>query len=178
MAKKLSAALLVHRLREGVLEVLVVHPGGPFWAKKDHGAWSIPKGEYEEDEQPSDAARREFSEEVGVPVPDGTLLLLGEIKQSSGKVITTFAVRGDVDLHNFKSNSFEMEWPRGSGEVKSFPEVDRAEWFTTAEARVRLLKGHISFLDRLVDELRAEGQEFTEGENPGTADPGAQPSLF
>jgi predicted NUDIX family NTP pyrophosphohydrolase len=149
---KTSAALLLFRRTEG-LEVLIAHMGGPFWARKDAGAWSIPKGEHTADEEPLDAARREFAEEMGSPAPDGEVISLGSVKQSGGKVVTTFAVEGDFDLAGFKSNTFEMEWPRGSGRMQEFPEVDRAEWVTVDVAREKLVKGQIPVLDALLAHL-------------------------
>jgi predicted NUDIX family NTP pyrophosphohydrolase len=149
---KLSAALLLHRADTTAdTEVLLVHPGGPFWAGKDDGAWSIPKGEYVDGEDPLEVAHREFGEEVGVDVPLGEVVELGTVKQPSGKLITAYALRGDVALDGFHSNTFEMEWPRGSGRMAEFPEVDRAEWFDLATARVKLIKGQRPFLDRLVE---------------------------
>ena len=146
---KLSAGVLLYRVVEGVVEVLIVHPGGPFWARKDDGAWSIPKGEYELGEPPWDAARREFAEELGSEVPDGPRTDLGEVRQS-GKVVTAFAVRGDLDVGEIRSNTFELEWPRGSGRIQVFPEVDRAAWLSVAAARLKLLKGQQPLLDRLL----------------------------
>jgi len=162
---KLSAGLLLHRVRGPGLppEVLLVHPGGPFWARRDAGAWSIPKGEYEEAEQPLAAARREFEEELGLPVPAGDLSELGAIEQPSGKVVTAFTLRADLDLAGFRSNTFDLEWPRGSGTIHAFPEVDRAAWFDLAQARTRLLKGQVGFLDRLADFLAAAGETIAEG---------------
>ncbi|MCQ4361166.1 NUDIX domain-containing protein [Mycobacterium gordonae] len=147
---KLSAGLLLYRARAGVVEVLLAHPGGPFWARKDDGAWSIPKGEYDEGDDPWAAARREFAEELGLPVPDGPRLDFGPVKQPSGKVVTAFAVGGDLDITDASSNTFEMEWPRGSGRMREFPEVDRVGWFAVAQARAKLLKGQRVFLDRLM----------------------------
>ncbi|TDV43583.1 NUDIX domain-containing protein [Actinophytocola oryzae] len=148
---KTSAALLLFR-RRPTLEVLIAHMGGPFWARKDNGAWSIPKGEYT-DEEPLAAARREFAEEMGSPAPDGTPIPLGSVRQSGGKVVTTFAVEGDFDLDEFRSNTFELEWPRGSGRMQQFPEVDRAEWVTVEVARDKLVKGQLPVLDALRDHL-------------------------
>lgn len=150
---KTSAALLLFRHRDG-LEVLIAHMGGPFWAKKDNHAWSIPKGEYT-DEDPLAAARREFEEEIGGPPPEGDVIALGAVKQSGGKVVTTFAVEGDFDLAGFHSNTFVLEWPRGSGTMREFPEVDRAEWLPVATAREKLVKGQVPVLDALVDHLSA-----------------------
>ena len=147
---KLSAGLLLYRMRDGVVEVLIAHPGGPFWARKDDGAWSIPKGEYAQDEDPWTAARREFTEELGSAPPAGPRIDLAPVRQSGGKVVTAFAVPGDFDPADAHSNTFELEWPRGSGQLREFPEVDRVEWFPVALARGKLLKGHRPFLDRLM----------------------------
>jgi len=145
-----SAGLLLHRTTsDGTIEVLLVHPGGPFWARKDAGAWSIPKGEVDSDEDPLACARREFAEELGVPVPDGPAVLLGEVRQKAGKLVTAWAVEGDLDPTSVMSNTFEMEWPRGSGRLRDFPEVDRAEWFDLEEAAVRILDGQRPLLDAL-----------------------------
>jgi len=147
---KLSAGVLLYRTRDGVVEVLIAHPGGPFWARKDNGAWSIPKGEYAESEDSWTAAQREFFEELGLSAPAGTRLDLGQLKQSGGKVVTAFAVCGDLDVTEALSNTFELEWPKGSGKFREFPEVDRVGWFSVAQARVKLLKGQLGFLDRLM----------------------------
>ncbi len=130
--------------------------GGPFWARKDAGAWSIPKGEYDGEEVPLDAARREFAEEMGAPAPDGEWVALGEVRQSNGKVVTAFAVRGDFDTTRMVSNTFAMEWPRGSGQEAEFPEIDRAEWCDLTTARTRLVKGQRPLLDRLLELLRSQ----------------------
>jgi predicted NUDIX family NTP pyrophosphohydrolase len=147
---KLSAGVLVYRARDGVVEVLIAHPGGPFWARKDDGAWSIPKGEYADGEDPWAAAQREFFEELALPVPGGPRIDFGALKQPSGKVVTAFAVEGDLDVTDARSNTFQIEWPRGSGKVREFPEVDRVGWFAVAQARTKLLKGQLPFLDRLM----------------------------
>jgi len=147
---RLSAGVLLYRTRDGVVEVLLAHPGGPFWARKDDGAWSIPKGEYTDGEDPWAAARREFFEELTLPVPDGTRIELGSLKQPGGKVVNAFAVQGDLDVTDARSNTFEMEWPKGSDTMREFPEVDRVGWFTVAQARTKLLKGQRTFLDRLM----------------------------
>ena len=147
---KLSAGLLLYRVRDGIVEVLIGHPGGPFWARKDDGAWSIPKGEYTDGEDPWAAAQREFEEEIGLPAPAGPRIEFPPLKQPSGKVITAFAVRGDLDLTDAHSNTFELEWPKGSGRIQAFPEVDRVGWFSVAQAKTKLLKGHRPFLDRLM----------------------------
>ncbi|HVY94082.1 MAG TPA: NUDIX domain-containing protein [Bryobacteraceae bacterium] len=147
--KKLSAGLLMFRKRDGI-EVFLVHPGGPFWAKKDEGAWSIPKGEYESGDDPLAAAFREFEEETGFrPEPKGELLALGEVRQPGGKLVTAWAFEGDCDEASIRSNTFSMEWPRGSGRMREFPEIDRAGWFGIEAARKKILKGQIGLLDRL-----------------------------
>ncbi|WP_205875334.1 NUDIX domain-containing protein [Mycobacterium camsae] len=147
---KLSAGLLLYRTRAGVVEVLIAHPGGPFWARKDEGAWSIPKGEHATGDDPWAAAQREFAEELGLPVPAGPRLEIGSVKQPSGKVVTVFAVDADLDISDARSNTFEIEWPRGSGRMREFPEVDRVDWLPVALARDKLLKGQRVFLDRLM----------------------------
>ena len=147
---KFSAGLLPYRVRDGVVEVLIGHPGGPFWARKDDGAWSILKGEYAEGDDPWEAAQREFIEETGLKPPTGARLEFEPVRQPSGKVLTVFAVNGDVDVTDARSNTFEIEWPRGSGRMREFPEIDRVQWFSVAQARVKLLKGHRVILDRLM----------------------------
>jgi predicted NUDIX family NTP pyrophosphohydrolase len=150
-----SAGVLLYRVVDDVVEVLIVHMGGPFWAHKDTAAWSIPKGEYAEAEQPLDVARREFAEELGSPLPPGELLDLGEIKQPSGKVITAWALDADFDATTAVSNTFALEWPKGSGTMQEFPEVDRAEWYDVDTARTKLVRGQIGFLDRLLVRIGA-----------------------
>ena len=152
---KRSAALLLYRLREEGLEVLIAHMGGPFWARKDARAWSIPKGEYEDGEDPLGAAMREFEEEMGSPPPKGEIIELGDCRQSSGKVITTYAVEGDFDLDGFRSNTFAMEWPQGSGTIREFPEVDRADWVIFDRASALLVKGQVPIITALRETLRA-----------------------
>jgi predicted NUDIX family NTP pyrophosphohydrolase len=146
-SKPPSAGILLHR--NSGSEVLLVHPGGPFWARKDDGAWSIPKGEYGDGEDPSACARREFAEETGTVLPDGALDDLGTVRLKSGKVITGFAVAGDLDPATIRSSTFELEWPPRSGRRQSFPEIDRAAWFGLAEARERLNPAQAAFVDRL-----------------------------
>lgn len=150
---KLSAGLLLYRVTDGVVEVLIGHPGGPFWARKDEGAWSIPKGEYDEGEDPWTVACREFGEEVGKRPPPGPRIDFAPVRQPSGKIVTAFAVRGDLDLDGTVSNTFTMEWPKGSGKFREFPEIDRVGWFPAAEARSKLLKGQRVLLDRLMAAL-------------------------
>ena len=156
MARR-SAGLLVYRRTRDVVDVLIAHPGGPFWAGKDDGAWSIPKGEYGADEDPWRAARREFAEELGLPAPDGPPVALGEVRQRGGKVVTVFAVNADVDVTGTQSNNVQIQWPRGSGRILEFPEVDRVEWVSVEAARVKLLAGQVPILDRLLERI---------GENP------------
>ncbi|MDT5162885.1 MAG: hypothetical protein QOC90_3195 [Mycobacterium sp.] len=154
---KLSAALLLYRVTDGGVEVLIGHPGGPFWARKDEGAWSIPKGEYVDGEDPWSAAQREFLEEVGKEPPAGPRIDFAPLRQPSDKVITAFAVRGDLDLEGTVSNTFTLEWPKGSGNIREYPEIDRVGWFSVAEATTKLVKGQRPLLDRLTAAL--EGGE-------------------
>jgi predicted NUDIX family NTP pyrophosphohydrolase len=141
-----SAGLLMYRRRDPEPEVLLVHPGGPFWRNKDAGAWSIPKGLYEEGEDPLAAAQREFAEETGCSV-EGHFTALGSFRQPGGKIVTAFAVEGDFDVTALRSNNFTIDWPPRSGRRASFPEVDRAEWFLPATARAKLVKGQVPILD-------------------------------
>jgi predicted NUDIX family NTP pyrophosphohydrolase len=143
-----SAGLLVYRKRP-IVEVLVGHMGGPFWARRDDGAWSIPKGECDPGEAPVQAARREFTEELGLPPPDGDLTPLGSARQRSGKVVHVWAVEGDVEVDHAVFGTFEMEWPRGSGRVQAFPEIDRVAWFEPKDAEAKLVTGQRIFLTRL-----------------------------
>src|SRR6185312_308788 len=153
--RKTSAGILPYRRRAGQLEVLLVHPGGPLWAKKDLGSWSIAKGEYQEDEDPFQAALREFFEETGHR-PTGPFLPLVQRRQSSGKLIDAWATESDCDPSSMVSNTFSMEWPKGSGRFREFPEVDRAEWFDISEAARRILPGQRGFLDELYEKLTGE----------------------
>jgi predicted NUDIX family NTP pyrophosphohydrolase len=153
VARRRSAGIVLHRVAVRGPEVLLVHPGGPFWAKKDLGAWSIPKGEYEPDEDPSVAALREFEEETGTRLPAGGLVELGTVVQKGGKEVTAWAAPGDLDAGAVRSNSFEMEWPPRSGRRQEFPEIDRAEWFTLDEARAKLVGAQVELLDRLVERV-------------------------
>ena len=155
MARR-SAGLLVYRFAGGEVEVLLGHMGGPLWSHKDLGAWSIPKGEYDADEPALDAARREFREELGLPPPEGELLELGEAVQRSGKVVTVWAVEGEVDVTAAVPGTFTMEWPRGSGRVQEFPELDRFVWFTLAAAHDAVFERQRPFLDRLREQLDAQ----------------------
>lgn len=149
-----SAGLLLFRTSDsGTLEVLLVHPGGPFWARKDAGAWSIPKGEQEPDEDPHSAAVREFTEELGSAPPDGDTVELGSVRQSSAKTVVAFARRGDFDADTISSNTISVPWPPRSGAMLEIPEVDRAQWCEIDQARGLLVKGQVPFLDRLLDRL-------------------------
>jgi predicted NUDIX family NTP pyrophosphohydrolase len=150
--KKRSAGILMYRRSGAELQVLLVHPGGPFWAKKDLGAWSIPKGECGDAEEPFEAAKREFREELGVEA-EGAFLELGPLVQPSRKEIVAWAVEGDFAVAELKSNTFEMEWPPRSGRKKQFPEVDRAAWFGLEEARGKILRGQVEFIDRLLSAI-------------------------
>jgi predicted NUDIX family NTP pyrophosphohydrolase len=148
-----AGLLLFRRASDEGIEVMIAHMGGPFWANKDGGGWSIPKGEYERGEEPLVAARREFLEELGREVPSAELIDLGEVRQSSGKRIRAWAVEADFDVSQITSNTFEMEWPRGSGRTERFPEIDRAAWFDLDAARAKLVKGQVPFIDLLIDRL-------------------------
>jgi predicted NUDIX family NTP pyrophosphohydrolase len=144
-----SAGLLVFRRRDEALQVLLAHMGGPYWARKDAGAWTIPKGELDEGEEPPAAARREFVEELGHEPPAGPLLALGEITQKAGKRVVAFAVEGDFDPGQLQPGTFELEWPPRSGRRQEFPEVDRVAWFDLATARAKIVQGQVALLDRL-----------------------------
>ena len=146
---KAAAGLLLYRRHPAGIEVLLAHPGGPFWSRKDVGAWSIPKGEIDPGEDPVAAVRREFREEIGLEVT-GPVAPLGQQKQGSGKLVRIWASEGDFDPAQLRSNTFEMEWPKGSGRTQTFPEVDRAAWFALDEARRRILPGQAPFLDALL----------------------------
>ncbi len=146
---------MYRRKAPGALELLLVHPGGPFWAKKDDGAWSIPKGEYGPGEDPLACALREFAEELGASPPDGPLLDLGEEAEPGRKPMAAFAIEGEFDPATLRSNLFEMEWPPRSGRKQSFPEVDRAAWFTPDRARIKVLARQAPFIDRLLGTLGA-----------------------
>jgi predicted NUDIX family NTP pyrophosphohydrolase len=153
---KTSAGVLLYRRRDRRLEVLLVHPGGPFWARKDAGSWSIPKGEYTSGEDPLDAAMREFHEEIGCGPGPGERRFLGEVRQASGKVVSAWAIKGDCDTEAVRSNLFSMEWPPRSGKMQEFPEVDRAGWFTLEAARLKMNPAQCTFLDRLAEIIGVE----------------------
>jgi predicted NUDIX family NTP pyrophosphohydrolase len=154
-----SAGILLYRLTDAAEpQVWIAHMGGPFWARKQDAAWSIPKGEYQPGEDPFVAARREFQEEIGVPAPEAQYAGLGDFRQSSGKVVTVFAAETDFALDRLVSNTFKLEWPKGSGMLREFPEVDDARWVGLAEARVNLVRGQLAVLDALTLMLSAEGR--------------------
>jgi predicted NUDIX family NTP pyrophosphohydrolase len=154
-----SAGILLYRLTDvAELQVWIAHMGGPFWARKQAAAWSIPKGEYEPGEDPFMAARREFEEEIGVPAPDAQYAALGDFRQPSGKVVTVFAAETDFAIDRLVSNTFELEWPKASGMLRVFPEVDDARWVGLTEARVKLVRGQLAVLDALTETLRAAGR--------------------
>ncbi|HSW65729.1 MAG TPA: NUDIX domain-containing protein [Bacillota bacterium] len=172
--KKHSAGILLYRLTNTQPEVLLVHPGGPFWAKKDQNAWSIPKGELDDAEELLPAAKREFIEEIGAAPPDGTYIHLGQAKQSSGKVVHAFALESDFNLENFKSNVFAMEWPPKSGRQQEFPENDKAMWVSIGLAKEKLVKGQLPLLETLARRLNINLQDLP----PETPDPDPQARLF
>jgi predicted NUDIX family NTP pyrophosphohydrolase len=153
-----SAGILLFRRNNEQIELLLAHPGGPYWKDRDEGAWSIPKGLYNEDEVPLEAARREFKEETGFEV-DGAFVALGELKQPGGKIVHAWALEKDVDADNIVSNTYAVEWPYKSGRWRRYPEVDRAGWFTVEEARKKILKGQVGFIDRLLEMPGIESKE-------------------
>ncbi len=165
MAKQ-SAGILVYRRRNNSVEVLLVHPGGPFWAKKDKGSWSLPKGEFEQYEDPLTAAKREFREEIGQAPPSDKPIELGSTKNKSGKTIYAWGLAGDLDVAHIKSNTFNMEWPPNSGQTQEFPEVDRAGWFTPQQASIKLNPAQVVFVERLAEQLGLKLEKID------------QPSLF
>ena len=149
---KQSAGILLYRNISGRIEVFLVHPGGPYWAKKDYGVWSIPKGEFADSEEPLEAAKREFQEETSFPI-EGTFSPLNPVKQPGGKTVYAWAVEGDIDAGAIRSNTFSIEWPIGSARTKSFPEIDRADWFDLEVAKIKILKGQSGLLEQLSREL-------------------------
>ena len=157
-----SNGILLFRFRNEGLEVMLVHPGGPIWGKKDYGVWSIPKGLPEKNESPLDTAKREFKEETGFEV-DGEFIDLGELNQSSSKIVRIWALKKDLDVANITSNTFTLEWPKNSGEVRKYPEVDRAGWFDIELARKKIRKGQNGFIDRLIHTLNYPQKEKSSG---------------
>jgi predicted NUDIX family NTP pyrophosphohydrolase len=161
---RLSSGLLLYRLSEGsVLDVWIAHMGGPFWSRRDERAWTIPKGEYESDEDPLAAARREFREEIGVDPPPGPYQHLGDFVQPSGKVVTAYSAESDFTVDVVRSNTFDLEWPKGSGVIRAFPEIDAARWYPLGEAREKVVSGQLAILDALEQKLRREGHPFQRG---------------
>src|SRR4029078_11219543 len=158
MPRAQSAGVLLYRRSGAAIEVLLVHPGGPFWGRKDEGAWAVPKGEFLDDEAPAAAARREFTEETGVELPEA-LLPLTPVAQSRGKTVHPFAVERDLDVTAINSNTFTLEWPPRSGRLQSFPEIDRAAWFTLAEAQRKIVAGQRPILDELGEYVMTAGKE-------------------
>jgi predicted NUDIX family NTP pyrophosphohydrolase len=156
LATRTSAGILLHRRREGRLELLLAHPGGPFFTRRDEGCWTIPKGEVDPEEALLDVARREFEEETGHPAPDADPISLGSIVQKGGKVVHAWALEGDLDPSTSISNTFEMTWPPGSGRRESFPEIDRVAWFDPGEARRKIKATQIPLIDRLEQTLRSD----------------------
>lgn len=154
MPRKRSAGILLFRRVDGDVQVLLGHMGGPVWARRDAGAWSLPKGEYETGEEPIEAARREFEEELGLPPPTGTFIDLGDAKQSSGKIVTAWALEGDLDPAAVVPGTFEMEWPPGSGERQRYPEIDRVAWLGVGDATAKIVAGQRVLIDRLMELLR------------------------
>lgn len=157
MPVRSAGLLLFRRGPQSGLEVWIAHMGGPFWARKDAAAWSIPKGEYTEDEDALAAAKREFAEEIGTPPPPADYFPLGSFRQSSGKVITVFAAESDFQPEAISSNTFPLEWPKGSGIVRSYPEIDDAAWFSATVARTKLVRGQLPILDALIAHLGGAG---------------------
>ena len=155
MTRRSAGILLYRRAVDGAIEVLLAHPGGPVWAAKDAGAWTIPKGEFQPGEAAVDVARREFGEETGHPAPDGPAIPLGEIRQKGGKVVEAWALEGDLDPATARSNTFPFQWPPRSGRYITIPEVDRVEWFLPDEARRRIKDTQVPFIDRLLEALAA-----------------------
>ena len=147
-----SAGILLFRFKNKMLEVMLVHPGGPFWVNKDLGAWSIPKGLIEENEQPLEAAKREFTEETSFEV-NGDFIELGALKQPSKKIVHAWALEKDIDTTKIVSNSFELEWPKHSGQIKTYPEIDRGAWFGIKEAKLKMSAGQVKFLERLIKSI-------------------------
>jgi predicted NUDIX family NTP pyrophosphohydrolase len=165
MSRAHSAGLVIYKLTSGRPEVLLAHMGAPWWAKKDIGAWSIPKGLIEEGEEPLDAAKREFGEELGLPVPEGDFIGLGDIEQHNRKTVSAWALEADIDATSITSNTFRTEWPPRSGKLQEFPEIDRAGWFSLAEAAQKAVRGQAPLFERLANHLHVPfGPEETRGE--------------
>lgn len=148
-----SAGIVLYRIQNSSIEVFLVHPGGPYWSKKDDGAWSIPKGEFDENEEPLAAAKREFQEETGIQL-SGEFIQLNPVKQKGGKMVYAWAVKGDIDPAKVKSNSFEIEWPPRSGKMKSFPEIDKAAWFPLSEAQKKIIEAQSALIKELESKIQ------------------------
>ena len=149
---RISAGILAFRKRKSGIEVFLVHPGGPFWKNKDAGVWTIPKGEFTDEEDALEAAKREFKEEVGVSIK-GNFISLNPVKQKSGKWVYAWALKKDIDVTKIRSNYFEIEWPPKSNQLQQFPEIDRGEWFNVAQAKLKIIPAQVSFIDQIVDKL-------------------------
>lgn len=150
---KHSSGILLYKFNNEKLEVMLVHPGGPFWARKDKGAWSIPKGLLEENENPLEAAKREFKEETGFDI-DGEFISLGELQQPSKKIVHAWAIEMDLDATRIRSNTFTLEWPKNSGKIQEYPEIDKGDWFDIKQAKKKILIGQISFIDSLIEIIK------------------------
>ena len=159
MSKKQSAGIILYRFETGKLQIFLVHPGGPFWQNKDNGSWSITKGEFLDDENPLNAAKREFEEETGFSC-SGDFLELSPVKQKSGKMVYAWALEKDIDTSKIKSNEFEMEWPPKSGKLQSFPEIDKAQWFAVAEAKQKINASQAGFIDELIRTISRKQKEL------------------
>ncbi len=167
--EKKSAGILVYRKRNDIYQFFLAHPGGPFWAKKDVNSWSIPKGEFTDEEEPFEAAKREFKEETGFEI-EGDFISLPIIKQPSGKIVFAWAVEGDIDESEIVSNTFELEWPPKSGIIKHFPEIDKCAWFSTEIAKQKILKGQIPFIEEMIIRLDIKTKEINKLDNDGQFD--------
>jgi len=178
--EKKSAGILLYRLKNEFLEVFLVHPGGPFWTKKDSGAWSIPKGEFTNDEEPLDAAKREFQEELGIDFSDfsGEFIPLTPIKQKSGKIVCAWALEGDIDPNQIKSNTFEMEWPPRSGRKQEFPEIDKGEWFSVSDAKQKIISSQSALIDELITKLNLTEERLKKDAITQKKDDSSQIDLF
>lgn len=178
MEKKKSGGVLLYRLKNTILEVLLVHPGGPFWSKKDLGSWSIPKGEFTDEESGFVAAKREFQEEIGFEIT-GIYIELSPIKQKSGKTVFAWALEGDIDPKLIKSNTFEMEWPPKTNKMQSFPEIDRGEWFSVPDAKQKINISQASFIDELINKLHLIPEQIGHLSKPDSGEVGkSQLDLF
>jgi predicted NUDIX family NTP pyrophosphohydrolase len=176
MGKK-SAGILLYRLTNNFLEVLLVHHGGPFWIKKDLNFWSIPKGEFSDEEDPLQAAKREFEEEIGTPL-SGNFIELSPVQQKGGKLVYCYASKGDIDPKIIKSNTFEIEWPPKSGEKQSFPEIDRGEWFGVSEGKIKIIESQAALIDELIKKLKLPKDQISKESYKANFDKPSQLDLF